>query len=252
MNSKACDAFIVWTCDPDGIKGTVQAAHDAGYPIIVIDISLECDQEAFVAAGNYDMGVMSGESAVEYLKKKNGSESGKVYVITATNQSTARDRVAGFLSVIEQYPDIEVVDTYDMPTSSPDDGVALADDLIQMYPEGSIDLFFCMNMAPMLGLISAAATANHTDFALVGGFDYNDTFVEELAKGEGNTVLWSFAAQDCFKIGSQAFELAVDAARGNMPAETSYQVSGDLVTVDNLEEYMENYNFYQEQILEYQ
>lgn len=252
MNSKACDAFIVWTCDPDGIKGTVQAAHDAGYPIIVIDISLECDQEAFVAAGNYDMGVMSGESAVEYLKKKNGSESGKVYVITATNQSTARDRVAGFLSVIEQYPDIEVVDTYDMPTSTPDDGVALADDLIQMYPEGSIDLFFCMNMAPMLGLISAAATANRTDFALVGGFDYNDTFVEELAKGEGNTVLWSFAAQDCFKIGSQAFELAVDAARGNMPAETSYQVSGDLVTVDNLEEYMENYNFYQEQILEYQ
>ena len=41
MASKACDAFIVWTCDPDGIVGTVQAAHDAGYPIIVIDISPE-------------------------------------------------------------------------------------------------------------------------------------------------------------------------------------------------------------------
>ncbi|MCI8511868.1 MAG: sugar ABC transporter substrate-binding protein [Lachnospiraceae bacterium] len=252
MASKAADAFIVWTCDPDGIAGTVQAAHDAGYPIIVIDISLQCDQEAFVAAGNEEMGVMTGESAVEYLTKKNGSPSGTVYVITASNQSTARDRVAGFLSVIEKYPDIKVVDTYDMPTSSVDDGVALADDLIQKNPEGTIDLYFCMNMSPMLGLISSAATANRTDFVVVGGFDYNDTFVEELQKGEGNTILWSFAAQDCFKIGSQAFELAVDAAQGKLPEQKEFSVPGDLVTVDNLDEYLKNYNFYQEQILQYQ
>lgn len=252
MASKACDAFVVWTCDPDGIAGTVQAAHDAGYPIIVVDISLTSDQEAFVAAGNYEMGVMTGESAIEYLTEKNGSPSGKVYVITASNQSTARDRVAGFLSVIEQYPDIKVVDTYDMPTSSVDDGVALADDLIQQYPQGSVDLYFCMNMSPMLGLISAAATANRTDFVLVGGFDYNDTFIEELQKGKGNTVLWSFAAQDCFKIGSKAFELAVDAAQGKLPEEKEYSIPGELVTFENLDEYLETYNFYQEQILEYQ
>ena len=252
MASKACDAFVVWTCDPDGIAGTVQAAHDAGYPVIVVDISLTCDQEAFVAAGNYEMGVMSGESAIDYLTEKNGSPFGKVYVITASNQSTARDRVAGFLSVIEEYPDIQVVDTYDMPTSSVDDGVALADDLIQQYPQGTVDLYFCMNMSPMLGLISAAATANRTDFVLVGGFDYNDTFIEELQKGKGNTVLWSFAAQDCFEIGSKAFELAVDAAQGKLPEEKEYEVPGELVTFENLDEYLKTYNFYQEKILEYQ
>ena len=131
MASKACDAFIVWTCDPDGIVGTVQIAHDAGYPIIVVDISLNCDQEAFVAAGNYDMGVLTGQSAVEWLTEKNGEAKGRVYIITASNQSTARDRVAGFESVISEYPGIEVIGTYDMPTSSVDDGVALADDLIQ-------------------------------------------------------------------------------------------------------------------------
>ena len=189
MASKACDAFIVWTCDPDGIVGTVQIAHDAGYPIIVVDISLNCDQEAFVAAGNYDMGVLTGQSAVECLTEKNGEAKGRVYIITASNQSTARDRVAGFESVISEYPGIEVIGTYDMPTSSVDDGVALADDLIQQYPEGTVDMFFCMNMSPMLGLISAAATAGRTDFYLVGGFDYNDTFIEELQKGKGNTVL---------------------------------------------------------------
>ena len=252
MASQACDAFIVWACDPDGIAGTVQAAHDAGYPIIVVDIALDCDQEAFVAAGNYEMGVMTGESAVEYLTEKNGSPSGNVYVITASNQSTARDREAGFLSVIEQYPDINVVGTYDMPTSSVDDGVSLADDLIQQYPEGTVDVFFCMNMSPMLGIISAAATSSRTDFVVVGGFDYNDTFVEELQKGVGNTIVWSFAAQDCFAIGSQAFELAVEAAEGNLPDQDTYDVAGQLVTAENLDAYLEEYNFQQEQVLEYQ
>ena len=79
MASKACDAFIVWTCDPDGIVGTVQIAHDAGYPIIVVDISLNCDQEAFVAAGNYDMGVLTGQSAVECLTEKNGGQGPRVH-----------------------------------------------------------------------------------------------------------------------------------------------------------------------------
>lgn len=252
MASKACDAFIVWTCDPDGIVGTVQIAHDAGYPIIVVDISLNCDQEAFVAAGNYDMGVLTGQSAVECLTEMNGEAKGRVYIITASNQSTARDRVAGFESVISEYPGIEVIGTYDMPTSSVDDGVALADDLIQQYPEGTVDMFFCMNMSPMLGLLSAAATAGRTDFYLVGGFDHDDTFIKELQKGKGNTVLYSFAAQDCFETGSKAFELAVEAAKGNLPAEKNVLVPGELVTVETLDDYLETYNFYQEQILAYQ
>lgn len=94
----------------------------------------------------------------------NGEAKGRVYIITASNQSTARDRVAGFESVISEYPGIEVIGTYDMPTSSVDDGVALADDLIQQYPEGTVDMFFCMNMSPMLGLLSAAATAGQNRF----------------------------------------------------------------------------------------
>ena len=104
----------------------------------------------------------------------------------------------------------------------------------------------------LLGLLSAAATAGRTDFYLVGGFDYNDTFIEELQKGKGNTVLYSFAAQDCFEIGSKAFELAVEAAKGNLPAEKNVLVPGELVSMETLDDYLETYNFYQEQILAYQ
>ena len=73
-----------------------------------------------------------------------------------------------------------------------------------------------------------------------------------MEKGVGNTIVWSFAAQDCFAIGSQAFELAVEAAKGNLPTEEIYDVPGQLVMADNLDEYLEEYNFQQEQVLKYQ
>lgn len=250
MSSGSADAFIVWACDADGIAASVQSIYDAEIPVITLDIAVPAESNAYVAAGNYEMGVMTGESAVEYLTELNGAPEGRVYVITATTQSTSRDRTEGFLSVIKEYPDIEVVGTYDMPTTSVDDGVALADDLIQKNPEGTVDLYFCMNMSPMLGLISSAATYNRSDFVLVGGFDYNDSFIEDMQSEDG--ILYSFVAQDAFAIGQKAFQLAVEAARGNMPTENDYSIPGELVTHANLDAYLANYLETQDIISSYQ
>lgn len=250
MSSNGADAFVTWACDADGIAATVQSIYDADIPVITLDIAIPAESDAFVAAGNYEMGVMTGESAVEYLTEKNGEPKGTVYVITATTQSTARDRTDGFLSVIDQYENIEVAGTYDMPSTSVDDGVALADDLIQKNPEGTVDVYYCMNMSPMLGLISSAATYDRSDFVLVGGFDYNDTFIEEMQSEDG--VLYSFVAQDAFAIGQKAFQLAVEAAKGNLPTEQNISIPGEIVTHDNLAAYLDNYNRTQDIISSYQ
>lgn len=250
MTSGKADSFIVWTCDADGIAATVQNMHDEGVPTITVDIAIPAESDAFVTAGNYEMGVMTGESAVQYLTEKYGEPKGKVYVITATTQSTARDRTAGFLSVIEQYPNIEVVDTYDMPDTSVDKGPALADDLIMKYPEGTVDVYFCMNITPMLGLISAAATYERQDFVVVGGFDYNDVFVADMQDEKG--VTYSFVAQDAFDIGCQAFRLAVAAAKGEAIESKEVFVPGQLVNHENLDAYMADYNEKQEIIAAYQ
>lgn len=250
MNSNEADAFIVWACDADGIAATVQNMHDEGVPTITVDIAIPAESDTFVTAGNYEMGVMTGESAVQYLTEKYGEPKGKVYVITATIQSTARDRTAGFLSVIEQYPDIEVVGTYDMPDTSVDKGPALADDLIMKYPEGEVDVYYCMSITPMLGLISAAATYERQDFVVVGGFDYNDVFVADMQDEKG--VTYSFAAQDAFDIGCKAFQLAVAAAKGEELDSSEIFVPGQLVNKENLDAYLAEYNEKQEIIASYQ
>ncbi|NLF28157.1 MAG: sugar ABC transporter substrate-binding protein [Clostridiales bacterium] len=249
--SGTVDAIIVWAADPDGISGTVQQCTDAGIPVITVDIRLTAESRAFVAASNYNLGVMAGESAVEFLTAKYGAPKGTIYGASSEILSSCRDRDAGFLSVIQQYPDIKW-DCYYMPTTTIDDGVALADDLIQRFPEGTVDVYYGGLISPVLGLISAAQTYNRTDFAVVGGFDYNDTFVEELSKGKGNSVLYSFTAQDCFAIGSAAMQAAIKCAKGEELEATELLIDGDLVTVDNLQEYLAKYNRAQEIIASYQ
>lgn len=44
----------------------------------------------------------------------------------------------------------------------------------------------------------------------------------------------------------------MEAAKGNLPTEEIYDVPGQLVMADNLDEYLEEYNFQQEQVLKYQ
>lgn len=250
MTSGSADAFIVWTCDADGIAATVQNMYDNNVPTITVDIEIPADSLTFVTAGNYEMGGMCAESTVQYLTEKNGAAKGTVYVITATTQSTSRERQAGFLDTLEKYPDIEVVGTYDMPTTSVDDGSRLADDLIQKNQEGTVDVYFTTNMSPMLGLISSAATYDRHDFVVLGGFDYNDSFVQDMQSEKG--VTYSFVAQDCFEIGRKAFQLAVQAAKGETIEDSEVFVPGELVTKENLDAYLESYNAKQEIIASFQ
>ena len=44
----------------------------------------------------------------------------------------------------------------------------------------------------------------------------------------------------------------MEAAKGNLPAEKNVLVPGELVTMETLDDYLETYNFYQEQSLAYQ
>lgn len=250
MTSGTADAFIVWTCDADGIAATVQNMYDNNVPTITIDIQIPADSLAFVTAGNYEMGEMCADSTAQYLTEKNGEPKGTVYVITATTQSTSRERQAGFLEGLKAYPNIEVIGTYDMPTTSVDDGSRLADDLIQKNQESSVDVYFTTNMSPMLGLISSAATYERHDFVVLGGFDYNDAFVADMQ--DENGVTYSFVAQDCFEIGKKAFQLAVKAAKGEILDETEVFVPGQLVTKENLDVYLEDYNAKQEIIASFQ
>ncbi len=81
----------------------------AGIPTVVFNFSMPHEDEAaramsYIAFAHYPGGVKSGEWAAEHLGGK-----GKVLILRGAPGVISDDRGGGFISVVEKYPDIEVV-----------------------------------------------------------------------------------------------------------------------------------------------
>ncbi|MCY4459990.1 MAG: sugar ABC transporter substrate-binding protein [Albidovulum sp.] len=81
----------------------------AGIPTVVYNFATPHEDESaramsYIAFSHYPGGVKSGEWAAEYLNGK-----GKVLLLRGAPGVISDDRGGGFISVVEKYPDIEIV-----------------------------------------------------------------------------------------------------------------------------------------------
>ena len=112
MINQEVDCIIVEPWDSEGITKAIDAATEANIPVFTVDTSGNSDDiKCWIASDNVEMGRMAGEYIAEQLNEKYGSYSGKVVNLMASLTSTSgTNRSAGFHEVIDQYPDIEVVE----------------------------------------------------------------------------------------------------------------------------------------------
>ncbi|MEA5004062.1 MAG: sugar ABC transporter substrate-binding protein, partial [Christensenella sp.] len=128
------NALILNPVDSAAISPATLEANTAGIPVVTVDVrSEQGDTVAHVASNNMDIGREAGKYAVELLKERNGSEKGKVLIIGYPQITSIADRAAGFKEVMEQYPDVEVVEQ-DPTNLNVQEAQALMDNLIQTYP----------------------------------------------------------------------------------------------------------------------
>lgn len=222
------DAIIIWPADDVGISQSVISCNDAGVPVITIDVtSAEGEVVNHVASDNIEIGRINGRLAVDYLTEKYGEPEGFVIVSGYPVLNSLRERVQGFLEIIEQYPNIEYAE-HNFIDNTFEAGQALADDLMQKYPEGSFDIFYGANCVPGLGAITAASALGRTDFVVMT-VDNLAQFQVEYEQNAENTILYDFVAQDPFDIGMTGMEKAVAVARGEDTGE--YLSTTNLITV---------------------
>nr|WP_319271365.1 substrate-binding domain-containing protein [uncultured Draconibacterium sp.] len=100
------DLLIVSPNESEPITPIVEEVYNSGIPVIVIDRQITSEAyTAYVGANNYLIGKEAGDYAVKLL---NGI--GKIVEITGLQGSSpAINRHNGFMEVISQYPDIELV-----------------------------------------------------------------------------------------------------------------------------------------------
>jgi signal transduction histidine kinase/DNA-binding response OmpR family regulator len=100
------DLLIVSPNESEPISPIVEEVYNSGIPVIVIDRQIASEAyTAYVGANNYLIGKEAGDYAVKLLNGK-----GKIVEITGLQGSSpAINRHNGFMEVISQYPDIELV-----------------------------------------------------------------------------------------------------------------------------------------------
>ena len=174
------DLLAVSVNDPQAIVPSLQRAMAAGIPILLIDheASLEgVDELALIGIDNIEGGKTTGEWFVEYLDGK-----GRIVLIEGVAGQQANEfQLEGFNSVVDTYPDIEIV------ASQPADfdrakALTVMENILQTTTD--IDLVWGINDGMALGAIKAIEDAGLLDKIKVVGYNGDEEALVSIREGK--------------------------------------------------------------------
>ncbi|MCC6344733.1 MAG: substrate-binding domain-containing protein [Bryobacterales bacterium] len=102
--------IMVSPADPALIGPAIDAAIAAGTPVITVDSDApESKRLFFVGTNNFEAGQLGGRTAAKELNGK-----GNVVAILTASQQNMQNRLQGYRSIFEGYPQIKIVEVVDM------------------------------------------------------------------------------------------------------------------------------------------
>ncbi len=221
------DAIALAPCDSEHVE-TLQSARDADIPCFYIDTRAETCDFPYIGSDNYKIGQLAAQKLAETL------ESGTVAVISGSQQqSTHTERTSGFMDYIEQETQLAVCAVKQAPNSNETEGMQCMQELLEEYPD--LKGVFCTSAMIVLGAMQQRDSMARQSVRLVGV----DTQSDALTAVQYGRIL-AMVGQNGYQIGYRAVEQIVHALEGeDIPQET--YVTNDLITRENVEEYLEEY-----------
>ncbi|NDL56934.1 substrate-binding domain-containing protein [Phytoactinopolyspora mesophila] len=226
--TRSVDVLVVNPVDTAAIVPSIEAANDAGIPVVTVDRGSDGGEiAAHVASDN----VLGGRLAGEFLFEQIG-DSGEVAQLEGiAGTSAARDRGAGFQEALDAASGIDLVGSQ-AANFSRDEGLTVAENVLQA--NSGLAGVFAQNDEMALGAVEAARSAGLLDDLVIVGFDATDDALAAIDSGEMDATV----AQLPSDMGGAAIEAAIAIANGDdVDAEQSVEVQ--LVTADNVGDFLE-------------
>jgi ribose transport system substrate-binding protein len=173
--TKGYDGIIMGTIDAAGIVQGVEAANNAGIPVIAVDTApAGGDLVSLIQTDNVAASKQQGEYIAELIGGK-----GKVLNLQGdmANQ-TAQARNEGLHAALDAYPDIQVIDQ--SAHWDQDEGFTITENILTSDPD--IVAIAGANDPPILGALQALVAAGRDDVVLVG-FDAIPDVVQAIIDG---------------------------------------------------------------------
>jgi ribose transport system substrate-binding protein len=225
--SSGVNLILLNAADSKGIAPAVLRAKAAGITVVAVDVAAEGGVDATVTSNNKQAGELDGKYVADRLKGK-----GQVVIVNGPPVSAVTDRVAGFVEVIKQYPDIKIVSQDQNAGGSRDGGLRVMTDLLTAFPK--IDAVFAINDPTAIGCDLAAKQAQRKDFFIVG-VDGAPDVVPSLKDPE--SLIAASAAQDPYTMSGKAVEIGYDIINGKKPEQPLTLIPVQLITKENVDQY---------------
>src|SRR5260370_13554038 len=225
--SSGVNLILLNAADSKGIAPAVLRAKAAGITVVAVDVAAEGGVDATVTSNNKQAGELDGKYVADRLKGK-----GQVVIVNGLPVSAVTDRVAGFVEVIKQYPDIKIVAQDQDAGGSRDGGLRVMTDLLTAFPK--IDAVFAINDPTAIGCDLAAKQAQRKDFFIVG-VDGAPDIVPALK--DKDSLIAASAAQDPYAMAQKPGQIGYDVMNGKKPAQELTLIPVDLITKENVDQY---------------
>ena len=211
MIQKGMDLILINPTDSEAVGAAVQAANDAGIPVITVDRNAETgDVVAHVASDNVAGGQLAGDYMVELV-----GEGQKVVELEGIpGASATRDRGQGFDEAIDGKLGVVAKQSANFDRA---EGLTVMENILQDNKD--IVAVFAHNDEMALGAVQALEAAGMSDVKVIG-FDATDDAVKAV---EGGTMA-ATVAQKPAEIGKLGVEAAINHLKGetveeNIPVE---------------------------------
>ena len=224
-----CDAIVCAPNDAGAAAGALQAALDAGIPVLSVDTNVGIEgQTSFVGTSNVDAAYEGAKWAIEQV----GSDAKAVIIYGQEGDNTSNMRREGYQKACDE-AGVEVLSALSGQNTT-DGATKTMEDMLNAHP-GEIKMVFCHNDDTAIGAMNACKNAGVTDMTIVG-FDGNASAVDLILAGE---MVKATVAQQPYEMGYQVVEAAVKAINGETVEEV-INAPVEVVTAENGQAYLDN------------
>lgn len=234
--ARGVDAMVLSPLSQGGSLASVEAAVDAGIPVVCYNtcLSPEATEElavAFIESDQEDLGRQTGEFARTYLEEQGPDGPLELGILNCDRYEACQARKDGFLAAIEG---LDYTIVADQEALQPDEAASRASDILTANP--GVDVMWAASQGATEGLVVAAGGRAETS---IFGTDVSPSLVQSILDAD----LAATTGQDSVQTGQLSYEAVQAAVAGEEVAEPSVALPGVLYPEDDaatLEQYLED------------
>lgn len=222
------DGIFINPIDFEQSEPALQAAKRANIPVIVIDapVSDESLVDCTIVSDNYDAGVQCAKDMMERL------DSANIVLLKHTTAKSAKERIEGFLSVIDNNKKYKVINEVECDGQL-EIAMPKMQEIIAETPD--IDVVMALNDPSALGALAALEKNNKND-VMVYGIDGTPEIKALIGR---NQMIVGTVAQSPIKMGQIAVENMYNILNGKK-IEKNIIIPISLINKENLFKYDED------------